>query len=630
MNKRAKIKLILTSVLALIVSGVFINNSEAALGQYGLGGYNDIDQIMMEMQSEKNKEKYTIDIANMFKDENEIYTDLRIIKQKYEDIKNYKGKLFDDRGTLLKVLNDREAILRFFDKAEVYATIRNDLNFNDEFSEDMLSIISTYRSDAEAALSYILPEIDDASDDDISSCLNNKEYDKYKELIGSFYGGEDYYESEEKEKILALAKSVSRVSEDVFTTFTNKMDYNYSDVYFEGFTTMEKDLEKREKTLSQYYEKEKNGLELLATALEGQVKYDNFYASLSGYDSALEMAVSEDGITLDEYELIFRTNDENLHLLHRWNNLKKRILEVDEITLYDTFLPLSKESVRVDYNDAIKKVGEALSVLGEDYINEYNSLINGRRIDVFPRSNKYKGNYTWGSYDAESYVVMNYNNDLDSMLTLAHEVGHAINIMEMNKRQKYDYSFGSVFTGEITSTCNEILTLENLIKNAVNEEEKKKYLIHYIKLIEDTLYKQLLIAEFENKIHSDETIGINLDGNYLNELYSKIVKKYYGENYRITEFDGYEWTGIRHLYWNSYVYKYATGIATSINVSEKILSNQPGYLKSYQEFLGIGNDMSPIAAVRTLGVDFNDKASMEQAYNKFSELLDELEIILEK
>ncbi len=331
-------------------------------------------------------------------------------------------------------------------------------------------------------------------------------------------------------------------------------------------------------------------------------------------------------MTKEEYDKIFEITHKNLDKLHRWIRIKKKVLKLDEYHFYDDYTPLTPygfESYSVE--DAMEYINLALKPLGKQYLKDFNEGFNSRWVDLYPTKNKYEGAYQWGSYDTHPYVLLNYNDMLNDVSTLAHEMGHAMNFKYTNESQPYFTSGIPIFNAEIASTTNESLIHEYRIKNAKTKLQKQSALVDYISLIENTIFVQMLYAEFENRVYEAYDNDIPLNAEFFNSTMGDVLKEYYGEEFTLDEINTYQWSEIQHFFTAFYVYKYATGLSAGMNFSANILNGTEKDLNLYLEYLKSGSSDNPVELLRKAGVDFRSGYPLQNAYNRFEELIDAFE-----
>ena len=367
-----------------------------------------------------------------------------------------------------------------------------------------------------------------------------------------------------------------------------------------------------------------------ASTLSGNIKKDNFYARVRNYSSARHGALSENNIPESVYENLVSTISDQLPLLHRYIKLRKKVLGLNELHMYDLYTPLVKDvKMEIGYEEAKEIILNGLSPLGEEYINVLKEGFENRWVDVHENKGKRSGAYSSGSYGTNPYVLMNWQNNVNNLFTLAHEFGHSVHSYYTRKTQAYPYGNYSIFVAEVASTTNESLLNDYLLKT-INDEQKRIYLLnHYLEGFRGTVFRQTMFAEFEHLIHQKAQNSEALTADSLTKDYYELNKKYYGvEDMVIDEEIGLEWSRIPHFYYNYYVYQYATGFSAAAALSNGILTEGAPAVERYINFLKAGSSDYPIEVLKKAGVDMTSNKPILDACKVFDEKLTELEQLL--
>jgi len=377
-----------------------------------------------------------------------------------------------------------------------------------------------------------------------------------------------------------------------------------------------------EKLFSEY-EKFKN---TLATSLTASIKTFNFNSKVRKYESALEASLQPNNIPLDVYKNAVKVMNDNVSSLHRYVKIKKELLNLDEIHMYDLYVPIIEtQKEKVEFNDGVKIVLEALKPLGEEYLDIFKGGINDGWIDIYENKGKRGGAYSWGGYDTMPYVLLNYNNELEDVSTLAHEMGHSIHSYYSRKEQPYHYAGYTLFCAEVASTTNEKLLIHHLIEKE-NDEKKKLSLINTeLEQIRTTVFRQLMFAEFELYTHESLEKGIPLTSEDYSKAWHELNVKYFGPEMIVDENIDIEWARIPHFYSDFYVYQYATGYAAASAFANAILEGKVNAVEKYKGFLKSGGSDYPIEILKKAGVDMTTKEPLEATIKRFNELLDMIE-----
>jgi oligoendopeptidase F len=380
------------------------------------------------------------------------------------------------------------------------------------------------------------------------------------------------------------------------------------------------------------YDKQKNSL---AATLNAEVKKNEFFAKTKKYSSAMEASLASENIPVSVYDNLVKSVNNNVDSLHKYVSLRKKVLGVDKVHLYDMYVPLTKDfEVKVPYEDGKKMILQGLAPLGQDYTDTLKDAFEKRWADVYETNNKYSGAYQWGTYDTHPYVLMNYDDSADAMLTTAHEFGHAMNSFYTNKTQKYVNSEQPIFTAEVASTSNELMMLRYLINNAKSDAEKLYYINTLAENIRSTVYTQTMYAEFEKKIHERVENGEGLSADSLSAMWKDLMVKYYGSDFQDDELANLWWARIPHFYMNFYVYKYATSMAASNqlvkNMTEGTEESKAAAIKNYRNFLTSGSADYPIETLKKAGVDVTTSESVDNLLVEFGQLVDQMDELIAK
>jgi len=380
------------------------------------------------------------------------------------------------------------------------------------------------------------------------------------------------------------------------------------------------------KALYDTYAKQKN---TLATTFAYNLKKDAFITRARKYNSSLEAALSRDNVEVEVYDNLINTVEDNLEPMYRYINLRKRALDVDELHMYDIYVPFVEDvDMKVSYDEAKDIVAKALEPLGKEYTEVLKKGFEFGWIDVYENVGKTSGAYSWGCYDAHPYILMNYQDNLDSVFTLAHEMGHAMHTYHSNKNQPYPLASYRIFVAEVASTLNEIL-LTHYLLDTIEDIASKAYIInHYLEDFKGTVYRQTMFAEFERIVHHKTMEGIPLTCQDLCSIYYDLNKKYFGDNIVIDKEIGMEWARIPHFHSSFYVYKYAIGFSAASALAKAILDKKDGAVECYIEFLSSGGSDYPVNQLKKAGVDVSISGPIEDAIAIFSKLVDKLDSLI--
>lgn len=378
------------------------------------------------------------------------------------------------------------------------------------------------------------------------------------------------------------------------------------------------------------YSKYKEFENTLAATYSANVKKDIFIAKTRKYASSLAMALDESNIPVAVYQNLVQVVRENLPLLHRYMKIRKKALHLDELHLYDVYVPMVEEKKKeISFEQAKEMVLEGLAPMGEEYQKLLKKGFDSRWIDVYENKGKRSGAYSWGSYGTHPYVLLNHQNDLNSVFTLAHEMGHSLHSYYSNSSQPYICADYEIFVAEVASTCNEALLIHDLLEKTSDKKERAYLLNYHLEQFRTTLFRQTMFAEFEWKAHEMAENGEALTAQNLSEMYHQLNVDYFGDETVIDKEIDLEWARIPHFYNSFYVYQYATGYSAAIALSSKILKEGKPAVDDYvNKFLRGGGSKDPIDLLKGAGVDMSKKESVQSALQVFEQLLNEIEELL--
>ena len=564
------------------------------------------------------------------------------IKELIPNIDKFQGKLGESAEVLYEALAYQDAISMRLGKLYTYAHMRYDQDTTNSFYQGLNDRATNLYTQVGSALSFIVPEILSVEEDKIKSFLNEKEELKvYEHALDEINKQRPHVLSAKEEALLAQASEVMDTSSTTFgmlnnadLTFPTIKDENGEEVEithgrYIRFLESDDQRVRRDafKAVYETYGKYKN---TFGSTLNGTIKKDNFNAKIRNYSSAREAALSNNNIPEAVYENLVSTINDNLHLLHRYIKLRKKVLGVDELHMYDLYTPLVKDvKMEIKYEAAQGLLENGLAPLGEEYVNVVKEGFENRWVDVHENKGKRSGAYSSGTYGTNPYILMNWQENVNNLFTLAHEFGHSVHSYYTRENQPYPYGNYSIFVAEVASTCNEALLNDYLLKT-IDDEKKRLYLLnHYLEGFRGTVFRQTMFAEFEHLIHKKAQEGEALTPDLLTELYYDLNKKYFGEDIVIDKEIGLEWARIPHFYYNYYVYQYATGFSAATALSKQILEEgEPAVTRYINNFLKAGSSDYPIEVLKNAGVDMTSADPIKEACKVFEQKLTEMEELL--
>ena len=589
----------------------------------------------MERSTIENKFKWTID--EMYPNEESIEKDIQKVKELIEEVKKYKGILADSEENLFKALNISEETSRILQNLYVYTHMKShedtriNKNQGNATKTDMLS------TELSMATSYMVPEIIAMDNEKLENYLKTERLSHYKKYVDDILRLKPHTLNEREEELLAAVADLSGVPENVYDMLSFA-DLQFPEIEDENGEKVRvthsnfslflksKDARVRKDAFEAMYGVYGQYKNTFASTLYGGIKSEIFYAKTRKYESALQGSLFQDNVSVNVYNNLIDAVHENLDTLNDYIDLKKKFLGLDKINMYDLYVPLTENfDMEISYEKAQEIILEALKPLGEEYLENVKKAFAEGWIDVYGNEGKQGGAYSWGSYDSKSYILMSYKDDLNSLFTLIHEMGHSMHSFYSKNNQPYLYSGYKIFVAEVASTLNELLLINYLLKNAKSKEERVYLLNYYLEQFRTTVYRQTMFAEFEKICHGKVEEGEPLTAEDFNNIYYDLNKKYYGESCEVNEEIALEWARIPHFYSNFYVYKYATGFSAASALSKQILEEGESAVSRYKEFLKSGGSEFPLDQLRKAGIDMEKKESVDEALHVFKDLVKQLE-----
>lgn len=590
---------------------------------------NNEENDKAENKSKIDYSKTSWSLQNLYKSEDEWNNELKKFTSDTKELKNYVGKVTKSKTHLSFALDIKEKLDIRLNKLYGYVKLNQDTNKNSYKYIDMKENINRVNREYSNICSDLELEILKLSDKEYNKFLEDKKLNKkYGMYLKEIRRSKDYYLDEKSERLLANTSSISSLPGQVYELFKN-MDKKTNFNSAEYKTALESsDRNERKSAYQNEFIAYNDNINTLSGLLIGQVKKNVFYSSERGYKSSLDMYLKGDDIDEKVYNKLIETVNDNMESLHKYVSLRKKVLNLDKVYYYDMFTPMV-EAVddNLTYDKAQGIIYAALSPLGKEYGDVIYKAFNEKWIDAFANDNKVSGAYCLSIYGNHPYVLLNYNNSLGSVSTLAHELGHAVYEYMSSKNQSYFNSNPSIFTHEVASTTNEALLYEMLIKNSENDQQKAYYITQYLDLIKDTLYIQTMYAEFEKTIHELVENNKSINALVLDDIWGQLLTKYYGKDYELDQLAKVGWSRIPHFYNSFYVYKYATGCSAGVSFAQDILKNGSD---NYINFLKKGGSDYPINVLKEAGVNLTSTKPIEDTINKFDSLVKELEKLVLK
>lgn len=563
--------------------------------------------------------------------------DFNILKKESPKLREFAGKL-NDKEEILKYLELNEKVSRLGETLYVYAHMKSDEDTSNQKYQSYMNKIDAFMAEFASYGAFFVPEILALPDEFIKDLIKNDERFKiYEFMLMDILKEKPHILTKEMEELLALASDCLDAPSSIHNMLTNA-DMTFGNIKDEDGDEVEltegnyssfiksKDRSVREAAFKRLFGEYKKFDNTLATTLTSSVKSFNFSARVRKYESPIEASLSPNDIPVSVYENAIKTINDNLSSLHRYVKIKKKLLGLEQMHMYDLYVPIIEvEKEKISFDEGVKLANEGLKPLGEEYLNLFNEGINSGWIDKYENKGKRGGAYSWGGYDTMPYVLLNYHNELNDVSTLVHEMGHSLHSYYSRKTQPYYYAGYTLFCAEVASTTNEALLIHYLIEKE-QDKKKKLYLINQeLEQIRTTVFRQLMFAEFELYTHNALNAGEALTAADYSAKWHELNANYFGPDMVVDEDIDMEWARIPHFYSDFYVYQYATGYAAASAFANAILEGEENAVEKYKGFLKAGGSKYPIDILKDAGVDMTTSEPLEATIHRFNELLDMLE-----
>lgn len=583
-------------------------------------------------------EKDTWDLESVYASEEDWEQDYAQLKREVEAFGEKKGQIAADISALCPVLDCCYDLERRLERLAIYARMRSDQDTGNTFYQKMSSKAQSLVVAFEAQSAFLQPEILAKGREQLLEALKkDPALSVYERPIKEMIRGNEHTLAAEMEEILAEAGNMAEAPQKIFNVFMNA-DMSYPDAVLSDGTVVpvsnsslitslqSGNRELRRAVFQAYYSRLGSFGNTMAGLLEANVKQTSFYAKERRYSSNRASCLDGSNIPESVYDNLISEVHRALPAMYRYVAVRKKLLGVDELHMYDIYTPLFKAGDRrYTIEEAEEIVKEGLAPLGEEYQEILQEGFDSRWIDIYPNRGKRGGAYSWGCYDSKPFVLLNYQGTLDNVFTLAHEMGHSIHSYYSKKNQPFPTSGYRIFVAEVASTCNESLLIGSLLDKTDDRNERAYLLNHYLDSFKGTVFRQTMFAEFEMMIHRMSEEGTPLTADLLNETYYGLNRLYFGPDMISDEEIRYEWMRIPHFYTPFYVYQYATGFSAAAALSEKIRKEGETAVEAYKGFLKGGSSMDPIDLLKAAGVDMTTPKPVSDALAKFEQLVGELE-----
>ncbi|MFZ5352790.1 MAG: oligoendopeptidase F [Bacillota bacterium] len=567
--------------------------------------------------------------------------DFSKVKEMAEGLLKYKDKLGISADSLLECLNAAADTNRLSEKVYVYAHMRSHEDSTNSYYQGFADRADSLMVEIQSAASFIIPEILSIPDEKLMEFLNSSEEMKfYRKYLDEILRTKPHRLNASEEKLMAMAGELANAPGNIYSMLNNAdikfpviKDENGSDIevtkgrFIQLMESPDRSVRRDAfEALYSTYKKQKN---TLASLLNSQVKSNIFNAKVRKYGSSRESYLFPDNVPEEVYDNLIKAMHDNMHLMYRYMSIRKKMLGVEELHMYDLYTPIVKEAkMEIPYEKAVETVKKGLEVLGEQYSKDLAMGFESGWIDVYENEGKRSGAYSWGCYDSHPYVLMNYTDNVNNMFTLAHEMGHALHSYYSDRNQPYLYAQYKIFVAEVASTANEALLMNYMLKNTEDKTIKMYLLNYFMEQFRTTVYRQTMFAEFEKLLHEKAEAGESLTADLICSVYHDLNVKYYGPDMVVDELIDMEWSRIPHFYTSFYVYKYATGFSAAMSIANQIINEGQPAIDRYLKFLKSGGSDYPIELLKIAGVDMSSPEPVSNALKIFESLLDQMEELI--
>ena len=585
--------------------------------------------------------RYKWAIEDLYKDDEDWKRDYELLKSRIPELTKFRGRLGESAEVLLSMQKLSDELNQLLEKIYVYANQRLHENTDNSTYQNLASQAQGLLVELSESLSFVEPELMELPDGIIETFLDeNEELLVYRQYFENIIRQKKHVLPTEQEQLLAAMGEVAESPKDIFSMFNNA-DIRFPEITGEDGHPVQvthgrymslmqsRNRKVRKDAFEAMYGVYGDWRNTLAAMYRANVKQEAFLAKAHKYTSDLEAALDGSHIPVKVYEQLIEAVHESMPLMYRYMKLRKKLLGVEELHMYDLYVPvIEQDHSEIPFEQAKKTVLEGLAPMGEEYLHLLREGFDHGWIDVYENQGKRTGAYSWGAYGTHPYVLLNYQGTLHDVFTLAHEMGHALHSWYSDEHQPYIYAGYRIFVAEVASTCNEALLIHYLMEQSKKAGDQKKtmYLMNYfLEQFRTTLFRQTMFAEFEKITHGLQEQGETLTADRLCEIYYDLNKLYFGEEICVDQEIAMEWARIPHFYTPFYVYQYATGFSAAIALSKQILEQGAPAVEQYKKFLKGGSSMYPLELLKMAGVDMEQKAPVQDALAVFAQYLDEME-----
>ena len=582
------------------------------------------------------KEQYKWDLTKIFNNKEEFNQAYEEVKKKIKEFSKYEKIMSENAFNFYNTIDDYYNISRKLDKLAVYTSLLFDSDTSNNQNQSLKLKVSNLYDEWSKVCFFVTPTILKKDYQEIEKFYKEEPKLKdYEIILKREFRYKEHTLTDEEEKLLSSMTKIFNTNYQTYELLKDS-DIKFGTIKDENNKEVEltcsnysiyiesKNRRVRKEAFDTLYKIYKQFINTFASTLSGTINENTTIAKIRKFNSTIEWCLYADELDDSIYNNLINTVSDNLNILYKYYDLKKEVLGLEELHLYDIYTPIV-ENFKKEYpfDEAKETVLKALSVLGEDYVEILRKGYEDRWIDVYPTPAKRTGGYSGGSYDTNPYILLNYQNQYNDISTLAHESGHSMHSYYTRHNNPYQYGDYAIFVAEVASTVNEILLAKYLLKTSKDKKEKLFILDNLMNLYKATIYRQTMFAEFEQDIYKDTEQDIPLTADHLSKKYYELNQKYFGKNVVVDEEISYEWARIPHFYYNFYVYKYATGLSAASQIADNIINGKENAVENYKKFLSSGSTLNPIESLKLAGVDLSKKEVVESALKIFDDTIEE-------
>ena len=599
------------------------------------------DEILRESISEKDKWQ----LEDLYASKDAWQKNKGDIEERIKKLILLKGTIKTSAKNLLGILDEYYYLEKELMRLYAYAVMLSDQDTRDSVTLGMKQTMMHLETKLRDAASYIEPEVLSLAPKRIDFYFETTpQLKNYRQAIDDIYRRKEHTLPESEEKLLAQTSLISGTAHEVYNIFSNAdLPYPVVDLSDKKGVRLDatnyslyrasKNRQDRQLVFETFFDTLQSFKRTFGTQLNGEINKNLFYKNVRKYDRCLTSSLDRNNIPVDVYHKLIENVNNNLSTLHRYFDLRKKMLGLEELNFYDIYASLVKEvDLEYTYDESVAVITDSLQVLGEDYGKALNQSFTERWIDVYSNTGKRSGAYMDGiAYDVHPYILMNYKGKYYDVSTLSHELGHAMHSHFSNQAQPYVNSQYPIFLAEVASTVNEALLIDHVLKEIKDPQQKLSLLGDALEGFRGTLFRQTQFSEFELSIHEKAESGEALTGDTFTQLYMEIFKKYYGHEQGVCNIDdlyGVEWAYIPHFYYNFYVFQYSTSFTAAQALADKILQGEPGIIEKYIDFLSSGCSEYAIPTLAKVGVDMTSNQPFDLTIKRMNMVMDEIEDLI--